>query len=408
MAAPVLPPHDALQLRGTADAAAAAAAEPKLHAPGPAPPPRLPFFERYLTLWVALCMVAGGLIGAYSPGTSDALAALHFNDINILIAICLWVMLVPMFLTLQFSALRAVGTAPAALLLTCTVNYAIKPFTMWMLGMLFLRVLYVRVIPDEAVQRSYVAGMVMLGAAPCTAMVFVWSFLMGGSTEYTLTQVAVNDLLMLALYVPTCAALIGATNLALPWATIATAVALFVAAPLALASAVRALVLAVAGEAFFLQRVVAPLKPLTTLALLAMLVLIFIFQGPTLASRIGDIFLLAVPITLQCVAMFALPYALAWHFRIPHERAAPAALIGTSNFFELAVALAAAVYGPGSPAMLATVVGVLVEVPLMLFFVQVCMYCKPGLDRRCAEKGGAVPAAPAAAATVAAPPSGNV
>ena len=373
----------ALQVRGLDAAGAAACAD--AGALPPAALPTLPFFERNLTLWVGLCMVAGGLIGAYVPAASATLEGIQFAGVNAIIAALLWVMLLPMFLTLDFSSLRAVASAPSAIALTCAVNYAVKPFTMWLLGMLFFRVLYVRVVPDPEVQKSYVAGMVLLGGAPCTAMVFVWSQLMGGSAEYTLMQVAVNDLLMLALYVPICGGLIGASSLALPWVTIAVAVTLFVAAPLALACAVRAVVLRAADEAFLLQRIVAPIKPLTTAALLAMLVLIFVFQGPHLATRTADIFLLAVPITLQCCAMFALPYGAAFWLRIPHERAAPAALIGTSNFFELAVALAVSVYGADSPAALATVVGVLVEVPLMLLFVNVCLRCKPALDARCKE-----------------------
>jgi ACR3 family arsenite transporter len=330
-------------------------------------------------------MACGGLIGVYSPGAAAALQGIQIYGVNGIIAALLWVLLFPMFVVLDFGSLRAVFEAPMAIALTSVVNWAVKPFTMWFLGMLFFRVLYTRVVPSEEVQKNYVAGLVLLAGAPCTAMVFVWSSLMGGSTSYTLMQVAVNDLLMLALYIPICGGLIGATNLALPWTTIAEAVGLFVAAPLLAAALVRWGVLSATGgnKQFLEEKIIAPIKPLTTIALLGMLVVIFIFQGPQLAGRTGDIFLLAVPITIQCVLMWALAYGLAWKLKIPHERAAPASLIATSNFFELAVALAVSVYGPESPAALATVVGVLVEVPIMLLFVHVCNRLKPALDARC-------------------------
>jgi ACR3 family arsenite transporter len=255
---------------------------------------------------------------------------------------------------------------------------------MWGLGLLFMRVFYTKVIPDAALRDSYVAGLVLLAGAPCTAMVFVWSALMGGNSAFTLMQVAVNDVLMLALYVPICGLLIGASNIALPWDTIAVSVALFILAPLALATSVRVAVLHFRDEAYLLQRVVAPIKPLTTIALLATLILIFIFQGATLGTKTADIFLVAVPILIQSFALWGVCYAIAFYSCIPHERAGPASLIATSNFFELAVAVAISIYGPASGAALATVVGVLVEVPAMLFFVNVCNALKPVLDARCA------------------------
>ena len=240
-------------------------------------------------------------------------------------------------------------------------------------------------MPDAGLRDSYVAGLVLLAGAPCTAMVFVWSSLLGGSPGYTLAQVALNDALMLALYIPICSGLIGATGLALPWGTIAASVGFFVLAPLALAAAARAAVLRARGEAYLRDHVVAPIKPLTTIAL----VLIFVFQGATLGSKTAAIFMLAVPITIQCCLLWAAAYALCWLARIPHERTAPASLIATSNFFELAVAVAVALYGPASGAALATVVGVLVEVPVMLAFVHLCLHLKPALDRRCAGNAGA-------------------
>lgn len=330
-------------------------------------------------------MIGGALIGFYVPASHTALEAAQFYGINAIIAALLWVMLFPMFLTLDFAAVRRVREAPAAIVVTSVLSYCVKPFTMWGLGLLFVRVFYAQVIPDAALRDSYIAGMVLLAGAPCTAMVFVWSQLMGGDGAYTLAQVAVNDLLMLALYVPICGLLIGATNLHLPWDIIAFSVSIFILAPLALATIVRATVLAVRDEAFLLEKIVAPIKPLTTIALLATLAIIFIFQGATLGTKTADIFLLAVPITIQCVFLWAIAYGACWYYRIPHERAAPASLIATSNFFELAVAVAVSIYGPSSGAALATVVGVLVEVPVMLAFVYVCMYLKPRLDKRCAE-----------------------
>lgn len=358
--------------------------------PIPAPKPSsISFFERWLTVWVGLCMVVGALIGFYAPSVAHALASAEVVGVNLIIAILLWVMLFPMFLTLDFlEALRGVRTAPAALLITTGLNYCVKPFTMWGLGLFFTRVVFINSMPEAELRDSYVAGLVLLAGAPCTAMVFVWSSLLGGSPGYTLAQVALNDGLMLLLYVPICGALIGATGLALPWATIAACVGFFIVAPLALASLVRAVVLHAFGEEFLSNKVVATIKPLTTLALLLTLVLIFIFQGATLGSKTAAIFMLAVPITIQCVLLWAVAYALCWQACIPHERTAPASLIATSNFFELAVAVAVSLYGPSSGAALATVVGVLVEVPIMLCFVQLCLYLKPALDRRCLALGG--------------------
>ena len=345
-------------------------------------PPAIGFFEKWLSLWVALCMVVGALIGYYAEGAASALANVEFAGINAIIAVLLWILLFPMFATLDFSSLAKVKDAPAALLLTCTLSYAVKPFTMWGLALLFFRVFYVHVIPDVELQDSIIAGLVLLAGAPCTAMVFVWSTLMAGDTAYTLTQVAVNDLLMLALYVPICGLLIGTSNIALPWVTIAVALALFIGAPLALAAIVRAVVLYFRDERFLLDKVVGPIKPLTMVALLAVLVLIFVFQGATIGDRAGVVFAIAVPILIQCALLFAICYGVSFATCIPHSRAGPASLIATSNFFELAVAVAVSIYGPGSGAALATVVGVLIEVPVMLS-VNVCNHLKPRLDKRC-------------------------
>ena len=355
-------------------------------------PSAISFFEKWLTVWVALCMIGGGLSGALVPAAPAALSLASVAGVNGVIAALLWVMLFPMFVTLDFTALRRVADAPASIVLTAVLSYAVKPFTMFGLALLFTRVFYARVMPDPALRDSYVAGLVLLAGAPCTAMVFVWSALMGGSTANTLLMVGVNDLLMLALYVPICGLLIGSTSIALPWATIAASVAFFVLAPLLLAAGVRWAVLSARGERFLLERIVAPIKPLTTLALLATLVIIFIFQGARIRDNVADIFLLAVPILIQCVVLWAVCYGVAFHLCIPHERAGPASLIATSNFFELAVAVAVAIYGPESGAALATVVGVLVEVPIMLLFTYVVNALKPRLDARCAACDDVCPA----------------
>lgn len=421
-AAPAEAAADAPKAAASALDAAGASAESKgsagvvtaSPAPAAASSP-LDFFASYLTVWVALCMIGGGLIGAYVPAAPAALEHATVAGVNGIIAALLWVMLFPMFVTLEWSALRRVADAPSSVILTAILSYAVKPFTMFGLGIFFTRVAFARHMPDAALRDSYVAGLVLLAGAPCTAMVFVWSALMNGSTANTLLMVGVNDLLMLALYVPICGLLIGTTSIGLPWDTIAASVAFFVLGPLLLAAGVRWAVLRSHDEKFLNERVVAPTKPLTTVALLATLVIIFVFQGARIRDNVADVFLLAVPILIQCVLLWALCYGVSFAMCIPHERAGPASLIATSNFFELAVAVAVAIYGPGSGAALATVVGVLVEVPIMLLFTKVVNALKPRLDARCAAcdetcaayrfKGDrtAAPALPMSLADVAAP-----
>ena len=342
----------------------------------------IPFFERWLSLWVLLCMVAGALIGYFAPVVAAGLGTAQFAQINAVVAVLIWVMILPMLIQIDFHSLVRVKDSPAAIALTSGINYLAKPFSMFGLAVLFLKVFYVNVIPDAALRDSYLAGLILLAGAPCTAMVFCWSSLVGGDAAYTLVQVAFNDLLMLGLYVPTCVLLIGVSTITLPWVTIIYAVALFIAAPLVLAAVLRTAVLRTGGQAA-LDACVQRVKPVTTVALLAMLLIIFIFQGQKIGSKPLDIVLLAIPITIQCVLMFSFCYAVGAAACIPHRRLAPAALIATSNFFELAVAVAIAVYGPDSGAALATVVGVLVEVPVMLALVHVCNALRPRLERRC-------------------------
>lgn len=328
-------------------------------------------------------MVVGGLLGVYVPSIPHALSKASFYGINAVVAVLLWLMIFPMLVQIDFRSLRSVKSNPGALALTTVINYCVKPFSMFALALLFMRVFYVHVIPDAALRDSYTAGLVLLAGAPCTAMVFVWSGLMGGDPSYTLVQVAINDAIMLALYVPICRGLIGASHISLPWGTIILAVTLFIIAPVIISSLVRWFVVSRWGEDFLLNRVLAPFKHVTVLALLATLVLIFTFQGKKISQHPLDILLLAVPIIIQSVGLWALSYSVGWAVCIPHSRNAPASLIATSNFFELAVAVAISVYGLDSGAALATVVGVLVEVPVMLTLCRVCVALGPKLTARC-------------------------
>ncbi|CAE8708302.1 unnamed protein product [Polarella glacialis] len=345
--------------------------------------PEIAFFERYLSVWVLLCMIVGGLIGYYAPQVADVLAKAEFAQINGVVAALLWIMIFPMLVQIDFTSIVAVRKTPGAIILTSAVNFLVAPFTMYGLAQLFFRSFYTSVIPDEELRDSYIAGLIILAGAPCTAMVFVWSTLMGGDGAYTLVQVVFNDLLMLFLYVPTAVLLIGASNIALPWETIILAVVLFLVVPLMISAGIRSVVVRNYGEKFLQDRVVAPCAPLTKAGLLAMLVLIFIFQGKQIGNKPLDIVLLAVPIVIQVVVTFGITYVFGYFTCMPHSRLGPAALIATSNFFELAVAVAISAYGVDSGAALATVVGVLVEVPVMLALVKFCNRMKPRLDAKC-------------------------
>lgn len=350
-------------------------------------PSGIGFFEKYLTVWVLLCIIIGGLIGAYQPIVSTTLAKAQFAEINAIVAVLLWLMILPMLIQIDFASLKAVGKNPGAIAMTSIINYLVKPFTMYALAILFFRAIYLHVIPDKNLCDSYIAGLILLAGAPCTAMVFVWSVLVGGDGAYTLVQVAFNDLLMLGIYVPTAALLIGVSNIELPWVTIIYAVLLFVVAPLTLAVIMRTLIIKYFGLSY-LDSLVTRFKPVTIICLLLTLILIFIFQGQKIADKPLHIVLIAVPIIIQCVLNFWIAYGVGYFLCIPHERLAPAAMIATSNFFELAVAVAISVYGLESGAALATVVGVLVEVPVMLVLTTICNKLKPQLCERvaCCDK----------------------
>ncbi len=336
---------------------------------------RLNPFERYLTLWVALCMVAGVAIGKLLPGLVDSLRSLELgtgSQVNVPMAILIWLMIVPMMMKVDFASVRNVGTRPKGLAVTLLVNWLVKPFSMAFLAWLFFRHLFAAwIAPADA--DHYIAGAIILAAAPCTAMVFVWSYLTDGDPAYTLVQVSVNDLLMLLLFAPLVGFLVsGASSLTVPWLVLFYSVACFIVIPLAVGTALRSWFIRRRGRRWFEDSLLPRFAPVTIAALLATLVLIFAFQADNLTGRTFHVALIAVPILLQVYFNSSLAYGLMKVLRVPYTIAAPGALIGASNFFELAVATAIALYGPGSGAALATVVGVLVEVPVMLSVCAVC------------------------------------
>ncbi|KPF47646.1 arsenic transporter [beta proteobacterium AAP121] len=324
-------------------------------------------FERYLTLWVGLGMAAGVLLGLAAPGLFQAVAALEFAHVNLVVAVFIWVMIVPMMVQIDFASVRRVGQRPRGLVLTLVVNWLIKPFTMAALAVLFFEHVFAPWV-DPKTASEYIAGMILLGVAPCTAMVFVWSQLTKGDAAYTLVQVSVNDLVMVLAFAPIAAFLLGVTDVTVPWSTLLLSTGLYVVLPLAAGALLRRLWLGQGGAALLAQRVAA-LKPAAVAGLIATVVLLFGLQAPTLVSRPLHIALIAVPLVLQSYGIFALTYFAARRLRLPYNVAAPASLIGTSNFFELAVAVAISLFGLQSGAALATVVGVLVEVPVMLSLV---------------------------------------
>jgi arsenite transporter len=337
---------------------------------------RMNVFERYLSVWVALCMVLGVVIGKAAPGVVGVLRGLEFGDeshINIPIAVLIWLMIYPMMLRIDFASIKGVGKRPKGLLITLVVNWLVKPFSMAFLGWLFFRHLFAPLLPPELAS-EYIAGVIILAAAPCTAMVFVWSYLSDGDPAYTLVQVSVNDLIMLVLFAPIVKFLVsGASGLEVPFAVLLYSVVIFVVIPLAAGAVSRRTLIARRGAEWFAGRFLPVFAPVTVLALLATLVLIFAFQAENITTRWFHVVLIAIPILVQVYFNSGLTYGLMRLFRVNYAVAAPGALIGASNFFELAVATAIALYGPGSGAALATVVGVLVEVPVMLSVCRVCV-----------------------------------
>ena len=324
-------------------------------------------FEKFLSVWVGLCILAGIGLGLLLPGAFQALAALEYANVNFAVAVLIWAMVWPMMIGVDFSAMRRVGDRPKGLIITLTVNWLIKPFSMALLGVLFFRHVFAGLIPAEDAE-GYIAGLILLGAAPCTAMVFVWAQLTKGDPNYTLVQVSVNDAVMVFAFAPIVALLLGVTDIFVPWETLILSVLLYVVIPLIAGIMMRNWLMRRGGvqtvDAFMHQ-----IKPLSVIGLLATVVLLFGFQSGTILASPLVIALIAVPILIQSYGIFAIAYAAAWAWKVPHKVAAPCALIGTSNFFELAVAVAISLFGLHSGAALATVVGVLVEVPVMLTLV---------------------------------------
>lgn len=328
-------------------------------------------FERYLSLWVALAMLVGVVAGSLWPALFQTVAALEYAQVNLVIALFIWVMIYPMMVQIDFSAIQRVGQKPQGLILTVVVNWLIKPFTMALLGWLFFRVLFVDWV-DPQTASEYIAGMILLGVAPCTAMVFVWSQLTKGDANYTLVQVSLNDIIMIFAFAPITALLLGVSDIIVPWSTLLLSVLLYVLLPLLAGVLTRKLMMSGAADHTDqqpLSHLLRTLKPWSIFGLLATVVLLFGFQAQTILSKPLAILLIAIPLLIQTYGIFALTYFAGCKLHLPHNVAAPAGMIGASNFFELAVAVAISLFGLHSGAALATVVGVLVEVPVMLSLV---------------------------------------
>lgn len=327
-------------------------------------------FQKYLSVWVALCMIGGVILGRLLPGVVGALDRMTVYNISLPVAVLIWLMIYPMMLQIDFGSIKRVGRNPTGLVITLIVNWAIKPFTMFALASLFFRVFYQQILTPDQVQQ-YVAGAVLLGAAPCTAMVFVWSYLSGGDPAHTLVQVAINDLVILVLFIPIVALLLGVGGISVPYPTLFLSVILFVVIPLAGGALTRRTLIRSHGQEWYDQVFLPRWQPVTVVALLATLLLIFSFQGETITANWVNILLIAVPLILQTYLIFWIAYGACKLFKVPYRISAPAAMIGASNFFELAVAVAISLWGINSGAALATTVGVLTEVPVMLTLVSI-------------------------------------
>ncbi|HRF54282.1 MAG TPA: ACR3 family arsenite efflux transporter [Aquimonas sp.] len=325
------------------------------------------FFERWLTAWVALCIVAGTALGQLFPGSIQSIAALEIAKVNLPVGVLIWAMIVPMLMKIDFASLHEVRSQKTSIAITLAVNWIVKPFSMALFGWLFIKILFADWLPAEQLD-SYMAGLILLGAAPCTAMVFVWSHLCRGHAAFTLSQVALNDLVMVFAFAPIVGLLLGVSSIPVPWDTLLLSVLIYILIPLAIAQTLRAWLKSRSGDA--LQAALEKSAPYSMFALLATLVLLFAFQGGQILAQPMIIALLAVPILVQTAFIAVLSYWLNWQCRVRQDVAAPSTLIGTSNFFELAVAVAIVLYGLDSGAALATVVGVLIEVPVMLVLVR--------------------------------------
>lgn len=325
-------------------------------------------FEKYLSIWVALALSVGIALGQVTPGLFEVLASLEYAKVNLVVAVLIWAMVYPMMISVDFASLSRVAEEPKGLLITLVVNWLIKPFTMAALGVLFFKYIFADII-SETEADEYIAGLILLGAALCTAMVFVWSQLTRGDPNYTLVQVSVNDVILVFAYAPIVALLLGVTSIPVPWDTLVLSVVLYVVVPLIAGILTRRQLLAGRGREQAVTDFTDRLKPVSIIGLLATVVLLFGFQGQVILAQPLLIAIIAVPLIIQSYGIFAVAYAAAWSMRVPFRVAAPCAMIGTSNFFELAVAVAISLFGLDSGAALTTVVGVLVEVPVMLSLV---------------------------------------
>jgi len=329
---------------------------------------QMAFFERYLSLWVALCILGGIFIGYFFGDAMESLSKMEVSQVNIPIAILIWMMIYPMMLQVDFSSIKKIGKRPKGIVLTVVVNWLIKPFTMAFFAWLFFDNIYSAFIEPE-LAGEYIAGAIILGAAPCTAMVFVWSYLSDGDPNYTLIQVSVNDLIILVAFVPLVALLLGITDVSVPYNTLALSVVVYVVVPLAAAAITSKYLVKSKGKEWFTQQFLTKLKPMSIFALLLTLILLFAFQGENILNNPLIIIFIAIPLIIQTYFIFFISWFAGKKLQLPYRVCAPASMIGASNFFELAVAVAIALFGLQSPAALVCVVGVLVEVPLMLSLV---------------------------------------
>lgn len=332
--------------------------------------PSIGFFQKYLTIWVAICMVVGVLIGKFIPEIPSFLNQFEYAKVSIPVAILIWIMIYPMMMKVDFQSIKNVGKNPKGLYVTWVTNWLIKPFTMYGIAAFFLYVVFKNLIPHE-LAKQYLAGTILLGAAPCTAMVFVWSYLTKGNPAYTVVQVATNDLIILIAFVPIVKFLLGISNVSVPWDTLILSVVLFVVIPLSGGILTRMLVSKRKGLDYFEKQFLPKFNNATTIGLLLTLILLFAFQGEVFLNNPQHILLIAVPLIIQTFFIFFIAYFACKKMKLPYDIAAPAGMIGASNFFELSVAVAIALFGTTSPAALATTVGVLTEVPVMLILVRI-------------------------------------
>ena len=325
-------------------------------------------FERYLTVWVGICIVAGVIFGAIIPEFFSYIAKLEYAHVNLVVAVLIWVMIYPMMVQVDFSSIKDIGKKPKGLILTLVINWLIKPFSMAFLGWLFFKIIFADFVDPQSAS-EYIAGMILLGVAPCTAMVFVWSQLTKGDPNYTLVQVSINDVIMIFAFAPICGILLGISDIAVPWETLLLSVGLYVVLPLVAGIITRKFL--DSSDHHKIHSLLHTLKPWSIIGLLATVVLLFGFQAQTIIGKPQTIVLIAIPLLIQTYGIFVIAYVIAYRLKLPYSIAAPACMIGTSNFFELAVAVAISLFGLHSGAALATVVGVLVEVPVMLSLVYI-------------------------------------